>query len=112
METPASAPFSLTVRANEAGAVVVALAGDFDMSGVQEFHACVDELIDSSNGAVLIVDLGEVTFIDSSGISALLGARRLVSGEHRELRFEHFSAPAARLFELTGLTDVLDDSAT
>ncbi len=69
METPESAPFSLTVRANDGGPVVVALAGDFDMSGVEEFHCCVDELIDSSNGGVLIVDLSAVTFIDSCGIS-------------------------------------------
>jgi anti-sigma B factor antagonist len=112
METLKSAPFSLTVRANDAGAVVVALAGDFAMSGVEELRSCIDELIDSSNGAILIVDLGDVTYIDSSGISALLEARRLVTREHRELRFEHISAPASRLSELTGLTDVFDDSAT
>jgi anti-sigma B factor antagonist len=111
METLGSAPFSLSVRANDGGAVVVALAGDFDMSGVEELRSCIDELIDS-NGAVLIVDLGDVTYIDSSGISALLEVRRLVTREHRELRFEHLSAPASRLFELTGLTDVFDDSAT
>ena len=112
METSESAPFSLTVRANDAGAVVVALAGDFDMSGVEEFRSCIDELIDSSNGAGLIVDLGDVAFIDSSGISALLEARRLVTREHHELRFEHLAAPVSRLFELTGLSDTFDDTAT
>ena len=111
METPESAPFSLTVRANDGGPVVVALAGDFDMRGAEEFHCCVDELIDSSNGGVLIVDLSAVTFIDSCGISAMLEARRLVTREHRELRFEHLSAPASRLFELTGLSDVFADKA-
>ena len=70
METAESAPFSLTVRANDRGPVVVALAGDFDMSGVEEFQSCVDELIDTSNGAVLIIDLRDVTFIDSCAISA------------------------------------------
>ena len=108
METAESAPFSLTVRANDGGPVVVAVAGDFDMNGAEEFHACIDELIDSSNGAVLIVDLSDVTFIDSCGISALLKARRLVTREHRELRFEHLSAPASRLIELTGLAEVFD----
>ena len=111
METT-QALFALTVRANDGGSVVVALAGDFDGNGVEEFRSCIDELIDSSNGAVLIVDLSDVTFIDSSGICALLEARRLVTREHRELQFEHLSAPASRLFELTGLTDVLDDRAT
>ena len=112
METPASAPFSVTVRASDGGSVVVALAGDFDMSGVEKFHSCIDELIDSSNGAELIVDLSDVTFIDSSGIAAMLEARRLVTREHRELRFENLTAPASRLFELAGLTDLFDDKAT
>ena len=112
METPESAPFSLTVRATDGSPVVVALAGDFDMSGVEDFHSCIDDLIGSSTGAVLIVDLGDVTFIDSSGISALLKAHRLVTVEHRELRFQHVSAPVSRLFELAGLSDLFDDSAT
>ena len=112
METPESAPFSLAVRATDGSPVVVALAGDFDMSGVEEFHSCIDDLIDSSDGAVLIVDLGDVTFIDSSGISALLETHRLVTLEHRELRFQRVPALASRLFELTGLSDVFGDSAT
>jgi anti-sigma B factor antagonist len=111
METPASALFSLTVCADDGGPVVVALAGDFDMSGVEEFHSCIDELIDTSNGAELIVDLTDVTFIDSSGIAAMLEARRLVTREHRQLRFENLTAPASRLIELTGLTDVFHDKA-
>lgn len=109
METPEWA-FAVAVRAVD-GAVVVALGGEFDMSRVAEFRSCIEELIDSSDGAALIVDLSDVTFIDSSAIAALLEARRLVTREHRELRFEHLP-PASRLFELTGLTDVFHDSAT
>jgi anti-anti-sigma factor len=59
----------------------------------------------------VIVDLGNVTFIDSCAISALLEMRRLVAREHRELRLQHISAPASRLLELTGLTELFADSA-
>jgi anti-anti-sigma factor len=60
----------------------------------------------------LLVDLGDVTFIDSCAIAALLEMRRLVAREHRELRLQRISAPVSRLLELTGLTDLFEDSAS
>ena len=108
METPESALFALAVHATD-GATVIELAGDFDLSGVGEFRACIEELIGSSDGP-LLVDLANVTFIDSCAISALLEMRRLVAREHRELRLQHITAPVSRLLELTGLTEVFEDS--
>jgi anti-anti-sigma factor len=108
METLESAPFELAVRAN-VGGTVIELAGDFDLSGADEFCCCIEALLGSSDGP-LVVDLGDVTFIDSCAIAALLEMRRLVAGEHRELRLQRISAPASRLFELTGLTALFEDS--
>jgi anti-anti-sigma factor len=110
MEKPESAPFALAVRASD-GSTVVELAGDFDLSGADEFRSCIEALIGSSNGQ-LLVDLGDVTFIDSCAIAALLEMRRLVAREHRELRLQRISAPVSRLLELTGLTDLFEDSAS
>jgi anti-sigma B factor antagonist len=108
METPESAPFALAVCASDRS-TVVELAGDFDLSGVDEFRSCIEAL--SSCDGPLIVDLGHVTFIDSCAISALLEMRRLVAREHRQLRLQRISAPASRLLELTGLTELFEDSA-
>jgi anti-sigma B factor antagonist len=104
METPESAPFALAVRASDGG-TVVELAGDFDLSGVAQFRSCIEELIGASNGQ-LFVDLGDVTFIDSCAIAALLEVCRLVAREQRELRLQRISAPVSRLLELTGLSDI------
>jgi anti-anti-sigma factor len=109
METPESAPFALVVHA-DVGSTVIGLAGDFDLSGVEDFCSCIEELIESSDGP-LLVDLGDVTFIDSCAISALLEMRRLVAREHRELRLQRSSGPVSRLLELTGLTDLFEDSS-
>ena len=53
-----------------------------------------------------MVDLAALTFIDSSGISALIEMRRRLAVDGRELRLENVSPPAAHVFELTGLTDI------
>jgi anti-sigma B factor antagonist len=105
MGTPESAPFGLTVRADH-GAVVIELAGDFDLSGVETFRSCIEDLLLTSSRDTVVVDLGDVLFIDSSAITALLAARRLLADHDRELCFNHISPAASRVFELTGLTDL------
>jgi anti-anti-sigma factor len=102
-------PFNISVRAGF-GAVVLDLEGEFDMSEVETFRSCVDEIITSCDIAV-VADLAGVTFIDASAILALLNARRCLAGEGRELRLQHFSAPVARTFELAGLTNLLGETA-
>jgi anti-anti-sigma factor len=109
MVTPESAPFALAVRGND-GSTVIELAGDFDLSGADEFRSCIESLLGSSDGP-LVVDVGDVTFIDSCAIAALLEMRRLVAREHREVRLQRISAPASWLLELTGLTGLFEDSA-
>jgi anti-sigma B factor antagonist len=99
-----ASPFYVHVRAN-GNDVSLGLVGEFDLSAVESF---AQGALDCNGGAV-IVDLGNVTFIDSTGISALLEVRRRLDAEGRELRVENVSVPAARIFALTGLTDVFLD---
>jgi anti-anti-sigma factor len=102
------AAFNISVQARY-GAVVLNIDGEFDMSEVETFRSCVDEIITSCDTAV-VVDLAGVTFIDSSAIEALLNARRCLAGEGRELRLQRVSAPVARIFELAGLTNLLGNT--
>jgi anti-sigma B factor antagonist len=106
MDSPDCAPFVIGVR-TRAGAVVLALSGDFDISVVHRFRACVEDVIASADGGV-VVDLCDVTFIDSTAISALLIARQHLAARHRELRLQH-TASVSRIFKLAGLADLLDE---
>ena len=108
MDSQELAPFNISVRAVY-GAVVLDIDGEFDMSEVETFRSCVDEIITSCDSAV-VVDLADVTFIDSSAIQALLNMGRCLAGEGRELRLQQLSAPVARIFELAGLTDLLGET--
>jgi anti-sigma B factor antagonist len=107
MDMSSTAPFSVHVRVDGAD-VNLELVGEFDMSAVESFRSCAEGALDCNGGAI-VVDLADVTFIDSTGISALLEMRRRLDAEGRELRVENVSSPAARIFELTGLTDVFVD---
>jgi anti-sigma B factor antagonist len=107
MDTSSTSPFYVHVRA-DGDAVSLGLVGELDLSAVESFRSCVEGAVDRSGGAV-VVDLTALTFIDSTGISALLEMRRRLDAEGRALRVENVSSPAARVFELTGLTGLFLD---
>ncbi|MGH3152807.1 MAG: STAS domain-containing protein [Streptosporangiaceae bacterium] len=67
---------TITVR-SERGVVVAAVTGDIDISTVTQVRERLSELADS--GQPLIVDLNRVTFIDSAGLGALVGAARVAA---------------------------------
>ena len=53
----------------------------------------------------LILDLGKVTFIDSSGLGALVACLKLL-GDSKSLVLSHVSAPVLSLFKLTRMDQV------
>jgi anti-anti-sigma factor len=107
IDSPEYVSFEISVRSG-GGSVVLDISGEFDMSEVDTFRACLDGVIGSADG-VVVIDLGDVTFIDSSAISALLLARRFLADQNRELRLWH-TASVSRVFELAGLIDLLDNT--
>ena len=109
MGLPDSATFAISVRTG-ADDVVIDLDGEFDMNEVEAFRICFDEVLASSGGEV-VVDLTNVTFIDSTAIQALLNARRCLAQQGRDVRLQHFTSPVARVLDLAGLASVLVDSA-
>ena len=64
---------------------------------------------DASNGDAkqIVIDLRNVTFIDSSGLQALVLGHQLCQSRGYDLRIIRGPANVQRLFDLTGMTDVL-----
>jgi anti-sigma B factor antagonist len=92
---------------DEGKATVVALSGEFDLAGVQQFESVIGKL--ESNGAqVLLVDLGGLDFMDSSGLRALVMADQRAKKEGRRLAIVPGPPGVRRVFEITQLEDRLD----
>ncbi|MEV4104518.1 STAS domain-containing protein [Nonomuraea sp. NPDC049649] len=83
-------------------AVVVAVAGELDL-----FTAPVlrDEVRDAikKDGPRLVLDLQQLSFMDSSGLSVLIEAWRLATGEGGGVSLAAPQAPVARILRTTGL---------
>lgn len=83
---------------------VVRVAGEIDLETADQLA----EAIDACHGLV-VVDLGGVTFMDSSGLGTLIRARNRLVDEGGGLVVREVAANVRRLFEVTGLTDFLSE---
>jgi anti-anti-sigma factor len=87
------------------GSLALAVAGELDISGVDEFLARAGDLVESGADPVDL-DLGGVTFIDSSGLGALVRLQKTVTSTGRRLQLVNVPRPVSRILELTGLSDL------
>jgi anti-sigma B factor antagonist len=81
---------------------VLTVTGEIDLATAPLLQRAFDELGQQDQ---LVVDLSEVTFLDSTGIGVLINGRRDHAGDGA-LRIVSTQPSIAKLFALTGLTDV------
>ncbi|QIS03113.1 anti-sigma factor antagonist [Nocardia brasiliensis] len=82
---------------------VLAITGEIDMASAPRFQAAVDEAL-REQPAALVIDLSEVEFFGSAGLSVLLVAAESVpQGQLRVVA----SPPVRRPIEVTGLDKLL-----
>ncbi|GAA1557398.1 hypothetical protein GCM10009827_092920 [Dactylosporangium maewongense] len=80
----------------------VSIAGDVDLSTAGDLDREVLAAVDSG-AATVVVDLAEVTFIDSAGINTLLKARRHAGEQGRQLRIANAAGVVRDVLEMTGV---------
>jgi anti-sigma B factor antagonist len=84
------------------------LAGELDLACVPRFEALVASAFVMADRC--IVDLAELSFVDSSGIRALLRARRRAVESGATLEFANASEAVARVLTDAGVEHVLGDA--
>lgn len=82
------------------------VVGEVDIASADGFRDRMMECLGRSGA--LEVDLGEVTFMDSSGLSALVWAHKEGMGSGKNVSLVNPSSITARLLEVTGLAEVFD----
>jgi anti-sigma B factor antagonist len=85
---------------------VLQVAGEIDVYTAPMLREQIREL--GAKGAVhLITDLGQVSFLDSTGLGALVGALKRLREAGGSLTLVIIAPRILRLFQITGLTKVL-----
>lgn len=88
---------------------VVQLSGTLDATQSQEFRENITEIIEGeSSTKIVLVDFKNVTFMDSSGLGALVLAFKALRAADRKLVICSINEQVRILFELTGMDKVFE----
>jgi anti-anti-sigma factor len=92
----------LEVRAStDDGVATVEVDGDLDIATVPVLEGALSD-VERGGAETLMLDLAGVAFMDSTGLRALLSARKRADRAGRALRLSNVQPPVARVFDLTG----------
>ncbi|NLG79384.1 MAG: anti-sigma factor antagonist [Firmicutes bacterium] len=88
--------------------LVVRLSGELDLGTAPEFRAKLEEELDAKPDITRIfLVLRDVTFIDSSGLGAILGRYRRLRAHGGGLFAIAPSPQVRKVFDLSGLTSII-----
>lgn len=99
------------VRHLAEGATVVALAGRLNMVSASGLRDTVDALVEQGH-ALIIIDLTEVVFLDSSGLGALIGGVKATRRAGGDLRIAGASEQVQLVLQLTNMERILPPHPT
>ena len=97
--------FSIDERAGEDD-VGLALAGDLDMSATFQLEPVLDRVLDSG-ARELVLDLGGVSFVDSSGLGLLIATHERARDAGVDMAVTGARPEVQRVFRIAGLDGVL-----
>jgi len=91
-------------QAPAASAIVAFPVDNLDAGNAKEFRAAIDAVV--AGHATLALDMSRLTFVDSSGLGALLSLHRAMNGKKGRLLLFGLNRPVRALFELSRMDRV------
>ena len=79
------------------------LSGDIDHHTAKGIREEIDNEIDASKPSLLILDFGEVTFMDSSGIGLVMGRFRKMQSVEGEIQIINTPLYIAKVMRISGI---------
>jgi len=104
--TPVPA-FTTTVQRTP-GRTVVSLIGELDLASTDELHRTALDELRRGECSQLVLDLGGVTFVDSTGIGTWIELRSEAERAGKSLRLEHPTPLVTRVLRIAGLLDFFE----
>lgn len=85
----------------------VMVHGEIDVYTAPKLREIVTPLSQKENVNV-VVDLSGVSYMDSTGLGVIVGMFKAIRSHHGELKVTGLSQRLKRLFDITGLADIID----
>jgi anti-anti-sigma factor len=97
---------------NAAGgaACVLTVTGDIDLASAADFETCLRSALDRAPSSI-VIDLAALTFIDSSGLRALVSVSKEAQSRDATIALRNVPRHAQRVLDITGLSELFDGQA-
>lgn len=92
---------------NDGSRVTAAFSRDIDHHSAREYRELIDDVIARSRPELVVFDMEEVGFMDSSGIGLILGRQRAVKAVGGELLIKNARREIAEVIKISGLSALL-----
>lgn len=89
------------------GALSVQVEGELDMRGAELFRDTIDQALDESGVKHIVLNMKNVSFIDSAGLGVILGRYKRISHIGGRMSAVQIQPQVARLLEVSGLFRII-----
>jgi len=97
--------FAVTEQGPQAGHYVIAARGEIDLFTAPELKKVLTDAIEDG-GLRLVLDLSDVTFLDSTALGVLIGAVKRLRSRGGALALVNTDTSIAKTFQITGLDQI------
>lgn len=91
--------------------LTVRLRSELDHRAAEEIRAELDELLKNRSIRRLVLDLGRLKFMDSSGIGLIIGRYKLMARRGGSVSIANADERMDRIFRMAGLYQLVDRMA-
>ena len=92
---------------SENGTAVAKLSGEIDHHNAKELRIQLDRYIISAQPREMAIDLGSITFMDSSGIGLIMGRSKLMKECGGRLEVRNTQPYIKRVLKLSGIERIV-----
>ncbi len=90
------------------GQLTVALTGEIDHHCAKSYIKTIDGKIEAYTPRICVLDFGEVTFMDSSGIAVVINALRSMTRIDGKLILTELKEQPMKVFRTSGIDKIVD----
>ena len=87
--------------------LTVILKGELDHHSAESIRGGIDRMLSDNGIHELLLDMGNVTFMDSSGLGVILGRYRMLSGRGGSVYVSNVAPNIDRIFRMSGIYSLI-----
>lgn len=87
--------------------LLVSVAGELDLETAPRLRTLVDARLSHTGARHLLLDMADVSFLDSSGLGAILGRYRTISAAGGSMGIAAARTGVKRVLRLSGVTQIV-----